>query len=84
MKFHKIILLTAVAALTADIVVPHGYELVSLTRRIAPSQPAQPVQPDHDHQPTGGEGPTTLAVGSQASGAFVNSTAATMAMSNRS
>jgi hypothetical protein len=83
MKLHKIILLTAVAALTAHIVEPHGCELVSLTQQIAPSQPAQPLQPDHDHQPTGGEGPTTLAVGSQASGAFVNSTATTMTASNR-
>jgi hypothetical protein len=83
MKLHKIILLTAAAALTADVVVPHSYTLVSLTQQIAPTQPAQPVQPDHDHQSTEDEGPTTLAVGSQASGAFVNTTAATMILNRR-
>ena len=82
MKLHKIILLTAVGALTADVVLPHDYELVSLTQQIAPPQPAQPVQSDHDHQSTEGEGPTTLVVGTQASGAFTNTTAATMIMNN--
>ena len=75
MKRHdKIILLTAIAALTADVVLPRGYVSVSLTQMIAQSQPAQPAEPEHDYQPTRGEGPTTIAVGFAASGTATNTT----------
>jgi hypothetical protein len=76
MKPYKIILLTAVFAVTAEAVVPHGYEHVSLAQQIVPRQPAQPVEPgqsDDQHEPVGGEGPTFL-VGYSASAA-TNTTA---------
>ena len=79
MKPYKIILLTAVVAVTAEAVVPHGYEHMSLAQQIAPRQPAQPIepgQPDDRHEPVGGEGPTFL-VGYSAS-ASTNTTATTI------
>jgi len=79
MKFSKAILFTAVAAIAADAIIPNDYKAVSLTQLIAASQPTQPtmpVQQEHDHQPTGGEGSTTIVIGSQTSG--TNTTATTV------
>ena len=79
MKLSKVILFTAVAAIAADAIIPNDYKAVGLTQLIAASQPAQPampVQQEHDHQPTGGEGPTTIVIGFQTSG--TNTTATTV------
>jgi hypothetical protein len=74
MKYKEAILITALGAVTFNVVAPHGYTVLSLADHIAPMQQAEPADQEHDHQPIEGEGPTTL-VGIAASGYFTNTTA---------